>query len=93
MSRLSEREAQAKAIAGKDRDEVEEENPIYYAETAPCHYQSTTYWFPDEDCVEVVENLDCEEEELEVYYSDGSERIQLKEGALYEWAIEQYHNA
>lgn len=93
MSRLTEREAQALAIAGKDREEVEEENPIRYAETAPCHYQSTTYWFPEGDSVEVVENLDWEEEEVAVYYEDGSERVELKEGALYDWAVEQYHNA
>ena len=92
MNRLKEREAQALAIAGKDREEVEEDNPIRYAETAPCNYQSRTYWFPEGDSVEVVENLDWTEE-VAVYYEDNGKRIELKEGALYEWAIEQYDNA
>jgi hypothetical protein len=93
MSRLSEREAQAKAIEGKDRDQVEEENPIIFAETAPCHYQSATFWFPEGDSVEVVENLDWEEE-IEVFYQEkDKERVQLHEGALYDWALEQYQNA
>ena len=90
MSRLSEREAQALAIAGKDREEVEEDNPIIYAESAPCRYQSITYWFPEEDGVMVQQSLD-NEEEITVKYLTGEEEIDLTEGALYEWALEQFY--
>lgn len=91
MSRLSEREAQAKAIAGKDRDGLDEEHPIIYAESAPCRYQSITYWFPDGDGVRVEQSLD-DEEDIKVYYL-GEEEIALTDGALYEWAMDQFNNA
>lgn len=86
------REAQILALTEKDREEADSDNPIIYAETAPCHYQSETFWFPEGDSVEVVQNLDWEED-LEVYYQEqGGERVQITEGALYEWAIERWES-
>ena len=90
-NRLAEREAQALEIAGKDRDEVSDEHPIIYAQSGPCRYQSITYWFPEEDGVMVQQSLD-NEEEITVKYLTGEEEIDLTEGALYDWALEQFYN-
>lgn len=91
MTQLEEREAQALAIAGLDRDELDESNPIIYAESGPCRFQSITYFFPEEDGVEVVQDLDHEEEEPKIYYFEGENRTEITNGALYEWALEQFY--
>ena len=91
MNRLSDREAQALEVAGKDRDGLDEEHPIVFAESGPCRYQSITYWFPEEDGVIVQQSLD-DEEDITVKYLTGEEEITLTEGALYEWALEQFNN-
>ena len=90
MSRLSEREAQVLEVTEKDREEVNENNPIIFAETAPNRFQTLTYFFPEEDGVEIVQDLDHEEEDPKVYYFNESERVELTEGALYEWALERW---
>lgn len=89
MSRLTEREAQAKAVIEGERESLDDDNPIIYAESAPCRYQSITYWFPDDDGVVIEENLD-REGEITVKYMDGDETIELTEGALYDWAMERW---
>lgn len=92
MNRLSEREAQALAIAGKDRDEVGEDNPIYFAESAPNRFRTLSFFFPEEDGVEIVEDLDNEEEDPKVYYFYEGGREELTDGALYDWALDQFNN-
>ena len=91
-NRLAEREAQALEITGKDRDEVEEDNPIYYAESAPNRFRTLSFFFPEEDGVEIVEDLDNEEEDPKVYYFYEGGREELTDGALYDWALEQFNN-
>ena len=90
-NRLAEREAQALEIAGKDRDEVGEDNPIYYAESAPNRFRTLSFFFEEGDGVEIVEDLDNEEEDPKVYYFHEGGREELTDGALYEWALEQFY--
>lgn len=90
MSRLSEREAQALAVTEAEREEGNEDNPIIYAESAPNRFQTLSFFFPEEDGVEIVQDLDHEEEDPKVYYFNESERVELTEGALYEWALERW---
>jgi hypothetical protein len=91
MSNLKLREQQASALTEEEREAGDDSNPILYAESAPCHYQSITYWFPEEDGVIIEQNMD-DEEDITVKYMNGDETIELTEGALYEWAIEQFEN-
>lgn len=92
MSRLSEREAQVLEVTEKDREEVNENNPIIFAETAPNRFQTLTYFFPEEDGVEIIQDLDHQEEDVKVYYFDESVRVELTKGALYEWALEKWES-
>lgn len=88
MNRLTEREAQAKLVNDGDESEF---NPINDAATYPCRHQTLSFFFQEEDGVEIVQDLDWEGVlEPKVYYFQGEEKIELKEGALYEWAMEKW---
>ena len=91
MSNLKLREEQVIAITEEERETGDDSNPILYAESAPCRYQSVTYWFPEEDGVIIEQSMD-DEEDITVKYMNGDKTIELTEGALYEWAIEQFEN-
>lgn len=88
MNRLTEREAQAKLV--NDGDETEA-NPLAEAGDFPSRFQTLTFFF-EEDGVEIVKDLDWENDDPKVYYFHGEEKIELKEGALYEWALERWEN-
>lgn len=90
-SRVKLREEQVLALTEEEREKGDESNPILYAESGPCRYQSTTYWFQEEDGVIVTQNMD-DEEDITVKYMNGDETIELTEGPLYDWAIDQYES-
>ena len=91
MSNLKLREEQVAAVTEEERDSGDDSNPIVYAESGPCRYQSVTYWFPDDDGVIIEQNMD-DAEDITVKYLNGDETIELTEGPLYEWAINLYEN-
>lgn len=89
MSRLSEREEQAAAVNEADRDDLDEKNPIVYAESAPNRFRTLSYFFPEGDGVEIVQDLD-NDEEVSIFYFDNSGRVELESGALYQWALDKW---
>lgn len=87
---LDKRNAQALAVTEEDREEINEDNPIIFAETAPNRYQMITLFFPEEDGVRIEEDLDLHL--ITVYYFTDEGEIELTEGALYDWALNYYEN-
>jgi hypothetical protein len=87
---LALREEQAAAVTEKDREELNEDNPIIYAEGGPNRYQTVTLFFPEEDGVRIEEDLDLHL--FKVCYFTDEEEIELTEGALYNWALDYYEN-
>lgn len=87
---LAKRNAQALAVTEEDREEINEDNPIIFAETAPNRYQTVTLFFPEEDGVRIQEDLDLHI--INVYYFTDEDEIELSEGALYEWALDYYES-
>jgi hypothetical protein len=87
---LKQREAELLATTEADREEGNEENPFVYAESAPNRFRIMSFFFPNDDGVKIQEDLDLNEVSVE-YFND-TERVTLTEGALYEWAIDQYEN-
>ena len=90
MNRLEERTAQLLAITAEQRDNGDESNPILFAEARPNRFRILTYFFPEDDGVTIEEDLDLGE--ISVRYFNEGESIELTEGALFEWAVEQYQN-
>lgn len=82
------REAQLLAIT--DRDELDDSNPIGFAEAGPNRFRLLTLFFPNDDGIRVQEDLDLNE--ISVQYFNDKESVELKEGALYEWALDYYRN-
>lgn len=90
MERLKQREAQVLALTEEERETGNEDNPILYAESGPCRFRTLSFFFPDGDGVEIIEDLD-NEEEVTVKYFDDSNSIELNDGPLYEWAMERLY--
>ena len=87
------REAQLLAIT--DREALDDSNPIGFAEAGPNRFRLLTLFFEDvvggaNDGVRVQEDLDLNE--ISVEYFNDRESVELKEGALYEWALDYYRN-
>jgi hypothetical protein len=80
MSSLKLREEQVLALTEEERESGDESNPILYAESGPCRYQSTTYWFPDEDGVIIEQDMDMVED-ITVKYMNGDESYSANRGA------------
>jgi hypothetical protein len=87
---LKQREAELLATTEADREEGNEANPFVFAESGPNRFRIMTLFFPNDDGVKIEEDLDLNEVSVE-YFND-TERVTLTEGALYEWAIDQYEN-
>ena len=90
MNRLAEREAQVLATTEQEREEGNDSNPVLFAEARPNRFRILTYFFPEDDGVKIEEDLDLNTVAVE-YFTEG-ETITLTEGALYEWALNQYEN-
>lgn len=86
MNRLQDREAQASALASGD---ATESNPIEEAGSYPNRFNTLSFFFEEGDGVEIVQDLDNEEEDPEVFYFFEGGRERITEGALFEWAIEK----
>ena len=82
------REAQLLAIT--DREALDDSNPIGFAEAGPNRFRLLTLFFPNDDGIRVQEDLDLNE--ISVHYFNDRESVELKEGALYEWALDYYRN-
>lgn len=91
MNRLKQREAEVLALTEEERETGNEDNPILYAESGPCRFKTLSFFFPDGDGVEIIEDLDSEEEEITVKYFDDSNSLEITEGPLYEWAMERLY--
>ena len=85
---LSERVAQLLAITEEQRDAGEENNPILHAESGPNRFALMSLFFTDSDGVKIEEDLDINT--ITVTYFTDLEELEIKEGALYEWAINYY---
>ena len=90
MKTLEARNAQVLATTEQDREELNEDNPIIYAESAPNRYQFITLFFPEEDGVRIEEDLDLHL--IRVFYFNDEGENEITEGAVYEWALEYYEN-
>ena len=90
MNRLTEREAQAKEITREERESGATNNPLINAEEYPSRFQTLSFFFEDEEGVEIVQDLDWENDEPKVYYFWQGGREMITEGALYDWAIERW---
>lgn len=87
---IKEREAQILATTEEEREEGNEDNPIIHAEQGPNRFALMSLFFSDSDGVQIQEDLDLNE--ITVKYFTDDEDILITEGALYEWAINQYKN-
>ena len=87
MSRLADREEQARALASGD---VTDPNPLTEAESFPSRFITLSYFFEEGDGVEIVQDSDNEDRDPEIYYFDESGRTRLTTGVLYEWALEKW---
>jgi hypothetical protein len=85
---LEDRNAQVLATTEEDRENLNEDNPIIYAESAPNRYQTVTLFFPEEDGVRIEEDLDLHL--FRVYYFNDESETELTEGAVYDWALDYY---
>lgn len=92
MNKLEERAAQLHALTQDQRDEMDDSNPIIYAESGPNRFQSITLFFPEEDGVRVEEDLDLHEITVHYFTTDGKD-IKLEEGhPIHDWALDFYRN-
>jgi hypothetical protein len=91
MPSIKVREEQLLALTQEEREKGDDSNPILYAESGPCRYQSTTYWFSEDDGVIVEQDMD-NVEDITVKYMNGDETVELTDGPLYDWAIDLYES-
>lgn len=87
MSRLQDREEQARILASGDTTDP---NPLEEAEGFPSRFITLSYFFEEGDGVEIVQDTDHEDRDPEIYYFDESGKTKLTTGALYEWALERW---
>ena len=93
MEILEERNAQVLAVTEDDREEMDENNPVVFAESGPNRFSLMSMFFEDKvggtnDGVQIQEDLDCGEITVK-YFTDEGE-IQLTEGAVFDWAVNHY---
>ena len=85
---LSERVAQLLSITEEQRDAGGDNNPILHAESGPNRFALMSLFFTDRDGVKIEEDLDLNT--ITVTYFTDAEELEIKEGALYEWALNYY---
>jgi hypothetical protein len=90
---LAKRNAQVLAVTDEDRDKMNEENPVIFAESAPNRFSLMSMFFEDKvggdnDGVQIQEDLDCGEITVKYFTEEGE--VELTEGAVYDWAINHY---
>lgn len=87
---IKERESQLLAITDEQRDAGDDSNPILYAEQGPNRFSIMSLFFTDNDGVRIQVDLDVDE--MNVYFFNDQEEIEISEGALYDWAVDFYQN-
>jgi hypothetical protein len=86
---LKERNAQILATTEAEREEGNEENLILNAETAPNRFNIMSFFFTDNDGVNIEEDLDTNTFIVKFFTDDGE--IEVSEGTpLYDWVMAQY---
>lgn len=89
MTTLQLREEQVLAVTEREREEIDTNNPIIYAETAPNRFAMMSLFFEEEDGVRIVEDTDLKIVEVFYFDTEGKETRVEETSALYQWA-EQY---
>jgi hypothetical protein len=92
---LQTRNEQVIATTEEDREDLNEDNPIVFAESAPNRFRVMSMFFEDvvggnNDGVNITEDTDLGE--ITVKYFTDKDEIELTEGAVYDWAIDFYRN-
>lgn len=92
---LKTRNEQVIATTEEDREDLNEDNPIVFAESAPNRFRVMSMFFEDvvggnNDGVNITEDTDLGE--ITVKYFTDKDEIELTEGAVYDWAIDFYRN-
>ena len=92
---LKTRNEQVIATTEEEREDLNEDNPIVFAESAPNRFRVMSMFFEDvvggnNDGVNITEDTDLGE--ITVKYFTDKDEIELTEGAVYDWAIDFYRN-
>lgn len=92
--RIEERNAQVLAVTEQERDEVDSNNPIIFAETGPNRFALMSLFFSDingkSDGVTITEDLELNEITVEYFDEENDSKVELTEGPVYDWAVEFY---
>jgi hypothetical protein len=88
---LQTRNEQVIATTEEEREDLNEDNPIVFAESAPNRFRVMSMFFEDvvggnNDGVNITEDTDLGE--ITVKYFTDKDEIELTEGAVYDWAID-----
>ena len=92
MTTLQLREEQVLAVTEREREDVDTDNPIIYAETAPNRFASMTLFFEEEDGVRIVEDIDLKIIEVFYFDTEGNETALEETSTLYQWASEYFQD-
>lgn len=85
------REAQVLVTTEEVREAGYEGNPIVFAEQGPNRFRVMSWFFPEEDGVNITEDIDTETYTVN-YFNDQGE-IELEPSSpLYQWAVDLYEN-
>ena len=85
---LQELEIHLAAVNDDMRDSGDESNPIIFAESGPNRFNVMSLFFNDSHGVKIQEDLELNDITVQLF--DDYTNIELKEGALFEWAITYY---
>jgi len=90
---LEKRNEQVLAVTDEDRDEMDENNPVVFAESGPNRFRLMSMFFEDKvggdnDGVQIQEDVDTGD--ITVKYFTDKDEIQLTEGAVFDWAVKHY---
>ena len=92
MTTLQLREEQILAVTEREREDLDTDNPIIYAETAPNRFASMTLFFEEEDGVRIVEDIDLKIIEVFYFDTEGNETALSVASTLYQWASEYFQD-
>jgi hypothetical protein len=85
---LKELESHLALVNDDMRDAGDESNPIIFAESGPNRFNLMSLFFNDSEGVRIEEDLELGDITVQLF-SD-TDKQELKEGALFEWAITYY---
>lgn len=85
---LKARELAIVELAELDRDELDDTNPIIYAESGPNRFSVMSLFFTDTDGVKIEQDLELNEITI-IYFNDTDSTV-LTGGPVYDWALDFY---